>query len=134
MMTYSTAVVVAYGFIRDGFKVDLVYLGAALIFLCTLSPLVAFVFASLFKITLKDTGIHGHNFWSTKKFVRWADISDVSTVNLFGLKYLRVSSVNSGLRLWLPLFLSNIDSFTETLKTNLPSENKLREYFILHYG
>jgi len=106
----------------------------ALVSVVVFSMAWSFFMVLYYKTTLKNEGVKSFNFWGKSRFVEWENISKVKPVNFLGLKYLRVFTGNSGLALWVPLFIKNIESFAKQASTLPPEGNVFREYYTKQYG
>jgi len=79
-----------------------------------------------FGIVAEASGLRGYSAIGFRRFFRWADIEVVGPFNLFNLPYLRLRSISSGKRLWLPLFLRGKQGFRSRVAGFAPGHSILR--------
>src|SRR4051812_16252029 len=65
----------------------------------------AWVFCRMFKVCVEPSGLQAPSAVGFPRFMRWDDMQVVGKFWVFTLPYLRIKSVSSGKRIWLPLFL-----------------------------
>jgi hypothetical protein len=65
----------------------------------------------LFEVHVSEEGLRCYTFYGNYRTFAWSDINGVRPVNMLGLRYLRVSSVQGGPPLWVPLFLADREGF-----------------------
>ena len=103
--------------------------GVSLVSIFITSNILSFIMALYYKTTLNTKEIKGFNFWGKSRIVKWENVSRVKPVNFLGLKYLRVFSTNTGLAIWVPLFIKNTEKFREVASNLPPMGNAFREYY-----
>jgi len=82
-----------------------------------------------FTLTISGSGIKGYNFWGKYRFVEWKNIKECRTMNLLGLKYLRVFTLDNRSPLWVLLFLNHMHDFEEDIIMLADQGNPMRSYF-----
>jgi hypothetical protein len=70
-------------------------------------------------------GIKCFDFFCAYHLARWGSVQEVRPINLFGLRYLRVFSTDASRPLWVPLFLSDMSGFRETVSRHAEPDNPL---------
>lgn len=97
------------------------------------AALVDFVAAKVYvncgQVLISEAGIETVDSLSRVQRMAWAEIASVKTINLLGLKYLRVCSKANAARLWLPLFLADMPAFSMSVAYFADAHNPLRHYF-----
>jgi hypothetical protein len=108
--------------------------GFAILFVLVFSLAFTFVMVAYFKVRLSNEGVKGFNVFGGAIYIEWINISNVKTINLLGLKFLRVFPKGTLLALWLPLFINNPDDFAKKSSYIPPEGNDFREFFSSKYG
>ena len=79
-----------------------------------LSLIVCIVFVVAIMICplyLVPEGVHGYNFWGKYRTVKWDEMGTIQPMNLFGLRYLIITGTSDGAKIWLPMYLSEMNEF-----------------------
>jgi hypothetical protein len=80
-----------------------------------------------YRVYVTSEGIKGFDFFCFYHLARWESIQEARPFNLLGLRYLRVFSTDASRPLWVPLFLSDMSGFRETLSRHAEPNNPLLE-------
>jgi hypothetical protein len=72
-------------------------------------------------------GIKGFDFFCVYHLARWESVQEARPINLLGLRCLRVFSTDASRPLWVPLFLSGMSGFRETVSRHAEPNNPLLE-------
>ena len=72
-------------------------------------------------------GIKCFDFFCVYHLARWESVQEARPINLLGLRYLRVFSTDASRPLWLPLFLSDMSGFRDTVSRHAEPNNPLLE-------
>jgi hypothetical protein len=72
-------------------------------------------------------GLKCYDFWGIYHFVPWDTIKEARTVNLFWLRYLRVSSPATPRPLYVPLFLADMPGFCAAVADRAGPDHPLTE-------
>ncbi len=80
---------------------------------------------ALSTVELRDDGLRCYDGFGLYALARWEAITEVRPVNFLGLRYLRVYSTDTTRPRWLPLFLSDMQSFVYTVVTLAGPEHPL---------
>jgi hypothetical protein len=78
-----------------------------------------------YRVYVTPEGINCYDFFCFYHFARWDSIEEARPINLLGLKYLRVFSTDTSRPLWVPLFLSDMSGFRETIARHAEPNNPL---------
>jgi hypothetical protein len=72
-------------------------------------------------------GIKCFDFFCVYHLARWESVQEARPINLLGLRYLRVFSRDTSRPLWVPLFLSDMCGFRESVSRHAEPNNPLLE-------
>ena len=101
----------------------------AVIFLIAWSLTWTTIIVLYYTITISESGIKGYNFWGGYRFVEWGTTKECRTMNLLGLKYLRIFTLDNRLPLWVPMFLNHLQDFKRNIINLTDQGNCMRSYF-----
>jgi hypothetical protein len=102
--------------LRDGPAVNWTVGGERLAWLAP-AVFVAIVLGTLaYRVYVLEDGLRGYTGWGTYRTFRWPEINRVRPINLLGLRFLRVLSVQGGPALWVPLFLADMPGFRAAVR------------------
>ena len=90
-----------------------------------MSLLTAFLMCAVYKVKISSTGIKCFDFWGRYHTIDWAGISTISPFNFCGLKYLRIHLPQKKIRMWLPLFLIDMQRFHLLVQVYAGADNPL---------
>jgi hypothetical protein len=90
-----------------------------------LSVLGSFVISWSFKIVVSASGLKGYSASVFHRTFSWNDIEPVGPIRILTLRYLRLRSISSGKRMWVPLFLRRGEEFRECVETFAPGHRLL---------
>ncbi|MEN8146328.1 MAG: hypothetical protein ABFR02_01770 [Campylobacterota bacterium] len=107
--------------------------------LCKIKSVLIFTFSwsfissiivTLFLTTdISINSIKGYDVFGRKKFVEWNEITRCKYTNFFGLKYIKLFHESSRWPVWIPLYLKDINGFSDEIIKIVPENNCLRNYF-----
>ena len=78
-----------------------------------------------YRVYVTSEGIKGFDFFCFYHLARWESVKEARPINLLGLRYLRVFSTDASRPLWVPLFLSDMSGFRETVCRHAEPNNPL---------
>jgi apolipoprotein N-acyltransferase len=117
-ITLLVTIVVSAGRIlfRHGLAVDWAAVGVR--FLWVAVGVFVFIVAAvvLFRVYVSAEGLRCYTFMGNYHTLGWPEIDTVRTINLLGLRYLRVGSSQSGHTVWVPLFLADMPRFRAAVR------------------
>ena len=90
-----------------------------------LSLLGSFVMSRSFKIGAGESGLKGYSVSIFQRSFAWNDIEVIGPIRILTLRYLRLRSISSGKRMWLPLFLQRPEEFRERVAGFAPGHAML---------
>lgn len=70
-------------------------------------------------------GLKGYTFWGRRPCFAWHEIARAHTINLLGLRYMRVYSTKPGAPIWVPLFLADQEGFSLAVRRHTGLEHPL---------
>lgn len=119
------------GLIIEGFdpKVIQRQVVSAIIFSVAWSLICTTILVLGFTFKISGSGINGCNFWGKYRFVEWNTITDCGTINMLGLKYIRVFTQDNKAPIWVPLFLNHMQDFREDIINLTDHGDSIRSYF-----
>jgi|SRR5690554_1832861 len=110
--------------IDDGFDINYEAFLVGLIFVMLFSVVATYYF----KITTFENHIRAYDFWGKYHSLEWRNITKVKSIQIVGLKYLRVYGDGQARPLWIPCFLRNMDEFVKDVHNKISHENPLYDY------
>ena len=113
----------------EGFDLDMVGLAVAFANGGFLSVFFTVFIVAYFKVYVSPASLRSFNSWGACRDVKWDDILSVTPINLVGLKYLRLYSARTTSPLWVPLFLSDAQRFTNLVRQYAGPKNPLAAWF-----
>ena len=88
-----------------------------------LTGLVLAAVIAYFRVYVTREGIKCYDFFGIYHLARWDSIEEARPINLLGLRYLRVFCTDTSRPLWVPLFLSDMSGFSETVSRHAEPNN-----------
>jgi hypothetical protein len=83
----------------------------------------------LFPVYASSKGIRSYTVWGNYDEIAWESIDWVRSINLFGMRYVRLYSLSIRRPIWIPLFLSRMKDFVAEVRAQTPVEHPLNEFF-----
>ena len=119
-----------YQFAREFFRLSSVIFfififPVSFILSALLSSICIFILRKLFKLRVSPDGIDAWSSW-TRRHVSWSEVEEAKYFKLLGLKYLKIPTTAERGSVWIPLFVSNLESLADTMNEHVPENSAVQ--------
>jgi hypothetical protein len=83
----------------------------------------------LFPVYVSSRGIRSYTIWGNYDDIAWECIDRVRSINLLGMRYVRLYSTSIRRPIWIPLYLSRMKEFVAEVNAHTSIEHPLNKYF-----